>query len=427
MQQIGKLESILVSKLTQFVGLNKLLLIFVISNSIPQLFNVFVYHLLSVKLDLMHFNLYNHFNYTINLSAVFILLGQQDLLSRSFLRDDLKVAASRYAKVLWNTLVINLIVTWIIFSYLRNDFINMSNSWLYIFLSIFTLAIDGVNKLLLIIKNKPWQFFLINIISYILYYFLVQNALNNKNLNFIFLSFSIPAFISSILILLINFNKIVKLSLIIDYNIFKPFYFSTINKISLFSFSSTLLVYFSSFSFFAILKYFGEARTLAQYSSYIQLFTILLFIPNLYQKFIFRQLGSYEIPNESKSIKKLITEGSRFIVIISLFIFAIIFIANMTLNFFPYLDKFYYILILANLILYLFSLAPSGLWLLSNKMNYSFILNLNFFITLISGILILVYIEALSFTNILLLYFLAYLLHLKKTKFYTWKILQTHI
>jgi hypothetical protein len=383
--------------------------------------------LISVKLNLTNFNTYSHINNTINLSAVFILLGQQDLLSRSFLKDDIKLAAINYAKVIWNTVIINFLVASVVFYYLRNYFINITNGWAIIYILIFFLAIDGVNKILLIVKNKPWQFFFFNLSSYLIYYFLVQNALDNANLNWIFLSFCFPSIIFSGLILIFNSKFFYSMYSKFNISYLNFFYFSTINKTSIFSYSSLLLVYLSNFSFFAILKHFGEAITLAQFSSYNQLFTLLLFFPNLYQKYIFRKLGAFDISSESESIKKLIDEGLKFIIAISFLIFAIIFLSNYFFNFFPYIGTFYYILVFANLVLYLFSLAPSGLWLLSNNMNYSFILNLSFFITLLSGILILVLIEALNFTNILLIYFFAYLILFNKTKSFTWKILGTKI
>jgi hypothetical protein len=427
MPQLSRIVSRFTSNFKNFIRSNKSLLILVVANSLPQILNVFVFHLISVKLDLTNFNTYSHINYTVNLSAVFILFGQQDLLSRSFLKDDIKVAVTNYAKVICNTLIINLLVASVVFLYLKNDFLSIKYGWLNIYLLIFFVAIDGVNKAVFIVKNKPLQFLLLNLSSYSLYYFLIQNAIDNSKLSWIFMSFCFPSIIFSGLILIFNFNFLCNVYSKFNLINLKLFYFSTINKISIFSYSSLLLVYLSNFFLFAILEHFGEAITIAQFSSYNQLFTLLLFFPNLYQKYIFRKLGSFDISGESESIKKLIHEGLKFIVVVSVFIFVIIFLGDYFFNIFPYIGNFYYFLIFANLILYLFSLAPSGLWLLSNKMNYSFIVNLYFFIILILGILLLVFIDAVNFTSILLIYFFAYLMLFNKTKIYIWKILGTKI
>lgn len=392
----------------------KTLISFLFASAIPQILNFLIFSKLSKGLNVETFATYNYLFYLMNLGAIFIFMGQQDTLIRFFLTESKVVSFNRLFKVLTNIFVINLFFSLVLY-YIFNseiskvdDYKDFFKVYFLLFFAIFFICLDSINRQILIIENKAKEFIVISLFSYIVYFFVIKFAILEEINYLIYFSPGIPAVLFGVGTFFIFCKKIIFYFAHLKIEKYSFFYVEMFNKTTIFSFFSILSIYVANVIIIYILKSSGSSALIAQFATFQQIFTIVLFVPNINQKLVMRDISRINFQLDSTAVLNILKYNIIFVLVQTIFFSIIVFIINKQFNFYPYVDDVGYLLIFINLIIHVFSLVPSSLWLIYNKLEFGFYLNFIFIFIIFLLISILVFCSQLTYHNLLFVYIIGY-------------------
>jgi hypothetical protein len=392
----------------------KSLISFLFASAIPQILNFLIFSKLSKGLIVETFATYNYLFYLINFGAVFIFFGQQDTVIRFFLTESKVIAFNRLFKVLSNIFVINLFFSLVLY-YIFNseiskvgDYKDFFKVYFLLFFVIFFICLDSINRQILIIENKAKEFILISLFSYVSYFFIINFAILEEINYIIYFSPGIPSVLFGIGTFLIFYKKIRFYFENLEIRKFSFFYLEMFNKTTIFSFLSIVSIYVANVIIIYILKSSGSSSLVAEFATFQQIFTIVLFVPNINQKLIMREISKINFEFDSIGVRNILKYNIKFVLIQTFFFSILVFIINKEFNFYPYVDDIGYLLIFINLIVHTFSLVPSSLWLIYNKLELGFYLNFIFIFIIFLFVSILIFFSVLTYHNLLFVYIIGY-------------------
>lgn len=348
-----------------------------------------------------------------SLFAQIVIFGQSDYLNKELL---LSQTFNSKIKLIVNVVkiifIFSLLITLPIYilSLQTISYLNQIHAVYLIFfigIATFTMAIDSLIKSILIIEGKRNLYSTILIITQLLFiltvYFLVKFEYNQL----ISICFVLPSFYFVFFITLLRYKTLGKCLLYL-LRTRQRLNFDSLNKVSIQSFTSTILVYFTNFLVPNIINLQYGTSLVVKYYSYAQIFNMISFIPVLMQKYSIKKIGVLHFSESYNELRKIIIKlDFSYILYLTLF-FIIAIPLNQYFGFISFITQIQYLYLYGILFFYFLSLPTSLIWLFFGKLSYGIKINIIFLLTNIFCLVIFAVLQLTMFDFVLLAFLFAY-------------------